>query len=111
MPFFRNDPRLSNSRGDTDSPRRLLPLSSENPGTSDTRISTASSGVLGPGLDVDPDTEDDFDEDESTTTSSSSFDQLVRSVSLVRRGQAQMIRNPSSRRSIIPEVFVFILHC
>ena len=55
-------------------------------------------------VDVDPDTENDSDA-ESTTTSSSSFDQLVRSVSLVRRGQARIVRNPSARRSVVPEVY------
>ena len=76
--------------------------------TSTGHASTASSGILGSGIHIDPDTESDSDDNESTSTLSSSNDGLVRNVSLVRRGRATMIRNPSARarRSMVPEV-----HC
>ena len=100
MPFFRTGLRMP------------TPSTGSNPLTPEEArefrgqvLSAASSGVLGGGtmVDVDPDTENDSDE-ESATTSTSSFEQLERSVSLVRRGQAQIIRNPSARRSVVPEV-------
>jgi hypothetical protein len=66
-------------------------------------VSTASSGVLGPvTIDVDPDTANE--DTESVDSSTSEFEQLVRSVSLVRRGTATIIRNGSQRKSVVPEV-------
>jgi len=97
MPFFKVDPRMpmpaSQQSDDVKS-------SMSNPSRA---VSTASSGVLGPvTIDVDPDT--DFEDNESEASSTSEFEQLVRSVSLVRRGTATIVRNPSSRRSVVPEV-------
>ena len=97
MPFFKVDPRM---------PMPASPQSDDvrssisNPSRA---VSTASSGVLGPvTIDVDPDT--DFEDNESEASSTSEFEQLVRNVSLVRRGTATIVRNPSSRRSVVPEV-------
>ena len=73
-------------------------------------VSTVSSGVLGPGtIEVDPDTEEEEEEEdvsdsEYSSVGSSGVGQLVRNVSMVRRGQARIIRNPSARQSTIPEV-------
>jgi uncharacterized membrane-anchored protein len=85
------------------SPRTSLPPTAEEaPEKSDeSNRRTVSSGVLGiASIEVDPDTESDSDD----SSSISSFQQLARSVSTVRRGQAQIIRNPSARRSVVPEV-------
>jgi hypothetical protein len=108
MPFFTSGPRIP-LPGASESQRRSIPPTGEelrmSRGRASTgQASTASSGILGSGIHIDPDTESDSDDDESTTTSSSSYDRLVRNVSLVRRGQVQMIRNPSLRRSVVPEV-------
>ena len=107
MPFFRVDSLRvgGGARGPGSSPRSLPPMEEEDPRRRTT--STVSSGVLGPGtIEVDPDTEEDEEETESDVSSvySSTEGQLVRNVSLVRRGQARIIRNPSARRSTIPEV-------
>lgn len=101
MPFFRTGLRMptSSTASITSSPEEVRASRGQT-------LSTASSGVLGGGtmVDVDPDTESDSD-GESSSGSSLSFDQLERSVSLVRRGQARIIRNPSARRSVVPEVY------
>jgi len=101
MPFFRVDPQMSPPRGSPRLPRTTEERGEPRPLTT----STTSSGVLGmSAIEVDPDTENDSDEDGSSV-SSESFDRLARNVSLVRRGQARIIRNPSAtRRSVIPEV-------
>jgi hypothetical protein len=101
MPFFRTDPQLRS----TGSPRPILP-STEEEETAEGNIRTisvASSGVLGVGtIEVDPDTSSD---DEGSVSTDSSFGQLLREVSTVRRGQARIVRNPSARRqSVVPEV-------
>jgi len=98
MPFFRTDPRLRASG----SPRTSLPSTREESAEVRT-VSVASSGVLGVGtLEVDPDSSS---EDEGSVSTDSSFGQLMREVSTVRRGQARIVRNPSAtRRSVVPEV-------
>jgi len=101
MPFFRTDPRLRASG----SPRTSLPSTREE--SVDVRtVSMASSGVLGVGtLEVDPDSSS---EDEGSVSTDSSFGQLMREVSTVRRGQARIVRNPSAtRRSVVPEVLYY----
>jgi len=106
MPFFRTDPLQV--RGSSGSTRSLPPMEEEDPRRR--TVSTVSSGVLGPGtIEVDPDTEDDEEESDSDYSSvgSSGVGQLVRNVSMVRRGQARIIRNPSARRSTVPEVRPF----
>jgi hypothetical protein len=71
-----------------------------------TTVSVASSGVLGLGaIEVDPDTESDTYDSDGSSTTEFDMSQLVREVSTVRRGQARMMRNPSLRRSVVPEVF------
>src|SRR5579862_7308792 len=101
MPFFRTDPQLRS----TGSPRPVLPSTEEEEPTEGTgrTVSVASSGVLGVGtIEVDPDTSS---EDEGSVSTDSSFGQLLREVSTVRRGQARIVRNPSARRqSVVPEV-------
>ena len=102
MPFFRVEPlRISRGSG---SPRSLPPMEEEDPRRR--TVSTLSSGVLGPGtIEVDPDTEES--DSDVSSIGSSTEGQLVRNVSLVRRGQARIIRNPSARRSTVPEVYPF----
>jgi hypothetical protein len=106
MPFFRTDP-LQVRPGGSDSTRSLPPMEEE-----DRRrrtVSTVSSGVLGPGtIEVDPDTEYEEESDSDVSSlRSSGEDRLIRNVSMVRRGQAIIIRNPSARRSTVPEVYTF----
>jgi hypothetical protein len=95
VPFFRTDPFGGN-------PRRAARRSE---GTSESQIRTASmrsSGVLGDGaMEVDSDSDSD-----SGSSLSSVERQIVRQVSTVRRGQAQIVRNPSQRRSVIPDVLL-----
>ena len=85
-----------------------VPMPGTNPSTLEDQrvsrgrtVSTVSSGVLGMDM-IETDPESDG---ENTIASASSFDQLVRSVSLVRRGQARIIRNPSARRVVPPDVY------
>jgi hypothetical protein len=101
MPFFKVDPRMPTMQGTLGSDD--VRSSTSNPSRA---VSTASSGVLGPvTIDVDPDTDnEEDDDDESIDSSASEFEHLVRNVSLVRRGTATIIRNASSRRSVVPEV-------
>ena len=106
MPFFRTDPLQVRSRG---SDSTLPPMEEEDPRRR--TVSTVSSGVLGPGtIEVDPDTEYEEESDSDVSSlRSSGEDRLVRNVSMVRRGQATIIRNPSARRSTVPEVYTFLL--
>jgi hypothetical protein len=105
MPFFRTDPLQVRSARGSDSTRSLPPMEEEDPRRR--TVSTVSSGVLGPGtIEVDPDTEEESDSDMSSLGSSGEGG-LVRNVSMVRRGQARIIRNPSARRSTVPEVHTF----
>jgi hypothetical protein len=104
MPFFRTDPQLRTPPRGLGSPRPSLPTTQEETPESHGRtVSVASSGVLGVGtIEVDPDTDTSSDDDSSTA--SSSFEQVMQEVSTVRRGQAQIVRNPSARKSVVPEV-------
>jgi hypothetical protein len=101
MPFFRTDPMVRTSSSS------LPPTEEEPPDTQETQgrsVSMASSGVLGLGaIEVDPDTESEGYSDASSITEFD-MDQLVREVSTVRRGQPQILRNPSQRKSVVPEV-------
>jgi hypothetical protein len=106
MPFFRNDPRLRRESRTVTSTAASpsLPFTDE-PTSSRAVSSIASSGVLGPGItEAEPDTEFESDSDESTSTSES-IENLIRNVSLVRRGQPRIIRtNSGARRSVVPDV-------
>jgi hypothetical protein len=106
MPFFRTDPQLRTPPRGSGSPRPSLPTTQEETPESHGRtVSVASSGVLGVGtIEVDPDTDTSSDDDSSTA--SSSFEQVMQEVSTVRRGQAQIVRNPSARKSVVPEVYI-----
>lgn len=100
MPFFRTDLRM---QADAVEQRGSMPTAAEELGDPTRSVSMASSGALGPGtVEVDLDTESD--DDGSITTDSSGYEQLVRTISLVRRGQARLMRNPSARQSMTPEV-------
>ena len=101
MPFFRTDPRVQSGSATS---HASMPAATEESSEDPARTaSMASSGALGLGT-VEVDLDTDSDDDESTTTDSSGYEQLVRSISMVRRGQARIIRNPSARRSMTPEV-------
>jgi hypothetical protein len=108
MPFFRTDPRIRTTTRPTGSPRSSLPPTNEEPDEIlEERRSVASSGVLGPGTtEVDLDTEFESSDDDVSTSTDSSYDQLVRNISTVRRGQARIVRNPSARKSMVPEVWM-----
>jgi hypothetical protein len=131
MPFFRYDPAMRERvRQSLMSTTSLNPISakdssSEGSPAIEDRGSVASSGVLGPGTtevdmeseeaDVEAETqkleeemsEEDDDGASISTTSDSSYGQLVRTLSTVRRGQARLVRNPSARKSLVPEVIPF----
>jgi hypothetical protein len=104
MPFFRTDLPLRTPTRGSNSTRQSLPATQEESRESYGRtVSVASSGVLGVGtIEVDPDTDTSSDDDSSMA--SSSFEQVMQEVSTVRRGQAQIVRNPSARKSVVPEV-------
>lgn len=115
MPFFQTDAQLRESQVSSSprqpSPTPLPPFPPPPPpppqeaasGSQVRTTSTTSSGVLGlTSVIIDPDTEDESEEENISTSSSEG--QLVRSVSMVRRGRARIIRNPSARRSVVPEV-------
>lgn len=104
MPFFRTDPQLRTPPRGSNTTRQSLPSTQEESRESYGRtVSVASSGVLGVGtIEVDPDTDTSSDDDSSMA--SSSFEQVMQEVSTVRRGQAQIVRNPSARKSVVPEV-------
>ena len=96
VPFFRTDP-FGTPRNDRS--RRSGEASEE---SHNRTASMRSSGVLGDGaMEVDSDSTDT----ESVSSFSSVERQIVRQVSTVRRGQAQIVRNPSQRRSVIPDVY------
>src|SRR5579862_2825347 len=99
LPFFRTDP--------FGSPRRAAAPNSEAQTQDDSSAaqnrttSMRSSGVLGDGaIEVVSDSSDN----ESVSSYSSVERQIVRQVSTVRRGQAQIVRNPSQRKSIVADV-------
>lgn len=100
LPFFRTDPFGAPRR--VESPGRTQIPSQGDLSSSQTRTtSMRSSGVLGDGaIQVDSDSSDA----ESVSTDYSVERQIVRQVSTVRRGQAQIVRNPSLRRSVVPDV-------
>src|SRR5579859_2582479 len=104
MPFFRTEPQIRVSAA-TPSPRSSQTLANEGhrPESHGRSASMASSGVLGLGVDLDSNSDWDDDEGSASDFSVQSSD-LVREVSLVRRGQARIMRNPSARRSVVPEV-------
>jgi hypothetical protein len=107
MPFFRTDTQLRESQV-TASPRQSAPSAQGASESQGRATSTTSSGVLGVSsvvIELDP--SDESGEEENTSTSSSSEGQLVRGISTVRRGRARIIRNPSARRSVVPEVRKF----
>jgi len=110
MPFFRIDPGQAGGSRGSGSTRSLPPMEEEDPRRR--TVSTVSSGVLGPGtIEVDPDTEEEMSDSDISSLGSSGEDQLVRNVSMVRRGQARIIRNPSARRSTVPEVSLYGKRC
>jgi hypothetical protein len=102
MPFFRTDPYIQS----TGSLATLEESPDSSNGSSGRAVSLASSGVLGIGaIEVDPDSDSDTFSDDGSSITDFDMDQLVRGVSLVRRGQARMMRTPSTnRRSVYPEV-------
>lgn len=109
MPFFRTDPlQVGGGARGSGSTRSLPPTMEEETDPRRRTVSTVSSGVLGPGtIEVDPDTEEeeeDVSDSDYSSVGSSGVGQLVRNVSMVRRGQARIIRNPSARQSTVPEV-------
>jgi hypothetical protein len=105
MPFFRTDPYVQS----TGSLATLEESPDSSHDSSGRAVSLASSGVLGIGaIEVDPDSDSDTYTDDGSSITEFDMDQLVRGVSLVRRGQARMMRNPSTnRRSVYPEVSPF----
>ena len=99
MPFFKSSPDMRFSQISNSS---QLPVQDEARNLRRQTTSTVSSGVLGVADDFKPVNESDSDE-ETNSSMTSSFEQLVRTVSTIRRGQPRIIRNPS-RRNLVPEV-------
>ena len=95
MPFFRTHIQMPTAGSGS------FPSAPEDQTASQAR--TVSGIALGFGrVDIDPDTE--HESEGESMNSSSSFEEMVRSISLVRRGQARIIRNPTSRMSVVPDV-------